>query len=205
VFDDDRFALEYGTSPPSDSTFYRAWAEHLAALAEVLNSDGWWAQVERILAGDEFGQFVLAILFAAKEGDTNRTAVLLEQAGERGAATMAVGAWLRGGLYRMLLWIGTGPAPAPAPPPTPPPQQEDTETQALTSRVRPGINEHMAAMFLADPLERINWSATRWAAELEKSLGHPVTAGGVKQTQTWKKTIHTARIAAQIDRMPRGQ
>jgi hypothetical protein len=59
----------------------------------------------QILSGDDQRQYVLAILSAAKAGDRDRTAILLEQACKRGAGMAEAGRWLRGELYRELLGL----------------------------------------------------------------------------------------------------
>jgi hypothetical protein len=70
---------------------------------------------------------------------------------------------------------------------------ETTERKKATKGKH--INERMAAMLQADP-QRVEWSASRWAEELDCS------EGTIKGTRTWKQTIKTGRAYERAGRMP---
>ena len=58
------------------------------------------------------------------------------------------------------------------------------------------VNGRMAEMLQSDPM-RLEWSARKWAKNLNCS------EGTVKETMTWKQTVKTARALNKADRMQR--
>lgn len=83
---------------------------------------------------------------------------------------------------------------------TPPPPAEGARKEASQKQKATkgkNINARMAGLFNADPVEKLSWTATKWAAHLGCS------SSAVKETHTWDTVIKMARITEQAGRMPR--
>lgn len=87
------------------------------------------------------------------------------------------------------------PAPPVADPAAPPAGTENSERGQQGVKGK-NVNGRMAEMLQSDPM-RMEWSARKWAENLECS------EGTVKGTTTWKQTVKAARALNKADRMQR--
>jgi hypothetical protein len=168
VYDTQRYEEEQGRRPADDTEFCRGWTADIITLARVLDDDGWWEQVEQVLSGDPQTEYLLAILTAARDGDPDRTAWLLEQACQRGSAMYEAAVWLRGRLRDELRGLGRYRV---APPATQQPatSQPDGEPEAGTADEPEGVDG-------GPPGAGMTWQEVAERMERLRTQGEPFTS-----------------------------
>jgi hypothetical protein len=153
--------------------------------------------VQRLAA--RCSSYVEQIFFALWDARTNCYAVANEDGVDDSEWLLRTGQPFIDAASQFIFHAGfLTPAPVPPDPPNPP----AASAQAPSSRTTATVNERMAALLQMDP-SRAEWSASRWAEELQNSLGRDVSKTAVIQSRAWKEQISYIRALTKEERIDR--